>query len=353
MKRILLHVIFWIAYTLQDAVLEFIWMSPSLSKFSEDARWWMSALTSAVLLIPKLIFTYFVMYVTAPRILQGKGSLAWNILQVAVVWFICIVIYRGLFFYYINPVIFNGVLSSKPILNMGGVLLAIMSMGFVSGMAVSLKLFRSQLASKEREKNLLKEKLETELKFLRNQTNPHFLFNTLNNIYALARKKSDDTPEVVMKLSKLLRFMLYESKKDLVSMAEEVKMVDDYLELEKIRYNERLTIIFQKEIDSEAQPVAPLLLLPFIENAFKHGVSETRFDSFVHIHIRLQKGMLVFSIENNKDDNGTKTINDNIGLSNVRRQLELMYKDYNLQVLNEPALFKVHLTINLNSHAKL
>jgi LytS/YehU family sensor histidine kinase len=130
-------------------------------------------------------------------------------------------------------------------------------------------------------------------------------------------------------------------------------MIEDYLELEKIRYNERLTITFDKEIDDPSQLIAPLLLLPFIENAFKHGASETRFDSYVHIRVILQGGILNFHIENSKEENGETVIRDNIGLSNVRRQLELMYVEHLLVADNQKDRFVVHLTINLNNDASL
>lgn len=353
MKRILLHVFFWGAYALQGAVLETIWLSPSLPKFTEQQRIWAGIHTTLAMLIPKLLFTYFVLYVSIPQMLREQGRLRQIIAGIIAMWMASMLLYRIIFEYYINPIVTDNVFPERSMIHINRLLLALMDIGFVSGTAIALKLFRTQLAAKEREKNLTKEKLQTELKFLRNQTNPHFLFNTLNNIYALARKKSDDTPDVVMKLSKLLRFMLYESKKDLVSISEEIRLLDDYLELEKIRYNERLSIHFQKEIDDDEQQIAPLLLLPFIENAFKHGVSETRFDSFIHITLRLQEGQLQLEVRNTKEDNGQDTVNENIGLGNVRRQLELMYKEYNLQISNQPAVFTVYLTINLNSHAKI
>jgi LytS/YehU family sensor histidine kinase len=216
-----------------------------------------------------------------------------------------------------------------------------------------IKQIRIQLNAKETKKNLIREKLEAELKFLRNQTNPHFLFNTLNNIYALARKKSDQTPEVVMKLSKILRFMLYETKKSYINIGDEIKMLDDYIELEKIRYNGRLIIHFLKEVDNDSQPISPLLLLPFVENAFKHGASESRFESSIFIELKLQDSMLWFNIENTKESVENDDVTENIGLSNVKRQLELMYNDYHILVKNKTAFFKVDLRINLNSHAKI
>ena len=234
-----------------------------------------------------------------------------------------------------------------------GFLVALMDIGFASGAAVVIKQVRLQLRAKEKEKNLIREKLESELKFLRNQTHPHFLFNTLNNIYALARKKSDETPEAIMKLSKLLRFMLYETSKSSIKIGEEIKMLDDYIELERIRYDGRLTINFLREIDNENELFSPLLLLPFVENAFKHGASESRFESYIHIDMKLKNNILNFNIENTKENNETNELTENIGLKNVKRQLELMYKEYDMVVKNEMSLFKVCLTINLKSNAKV
>jgi LytS/YehU family sensor histidine kinase len=147
--------------------------------------------------------------------------------------------------------------------------------------------------------------------------------------------------------------MLYESRKDRIPLADEIRMIEDYLELEKIRYNQRLSIEFSKKLDDPSQDIAPLLLLPFIENAFKHGASETRFDSFIKIDVRLEKGVLYFFIENTKEDNGDMGVTENIGLSNVRRQLELMYNEHNLNVENKKDRFIVHLAVNLQSDATI
>ena len=351
MKRVLLHVLFWVAYTLQDALMEYTWTASQQAGITEQMQYLMSVHAAVIATLPKLILTYYILYVVIPQVLKER-NMVWIVFRTAIVLCITLVLYRMVFNYYIFPVIYNNTIKTAPLLKLSRLLLGLMDVGFVSATAVAFKLIRMQLSAKEREKDLVKEKLETELKYLRNQTNPHFLFNTLNNIYALARKKSDLTPEIVMKLSKLLRFMLYESGKGRITLAEEMKMMDDYLELEKIRYNNRLNIIFKKDIDNELYPVSPLLLLPFVENAFKHGVSETRFDSYIHMEIRLHQGLLTFIIENNKENEppGSK---DKIGLENVRRQLELMYKEHQLLVFNEPTVFKVVLTINLDSHAKI
>jgi sensor histidine kinase YesM len=352
MKRVLLHSTFWLVYLIQDTVLEIVWMEPALKNVPDDVQFLLAFKAAIAALVPKLLFTYFALYVAVRQIIKGNVQLRWTILQVSAAIIITIICYRIVFVYYINPVIYNNVLTKRPLLHLLGILLAIMDIGFVSGVAITLKLLRIQLTAREREKNLIKEKLEAELKFLRHQTNPHFLFNTLNNIYALARKRSEQTAEVVLRLSKLLRFMLYESKTDLITIADELKVLDDYIELEKMRYD-RLTIHFQRDIDESTQKIAPLLLLPFVENAFKHGASESRFDSFIRIQVQLQKGRLTFTIENTKENHTSGEIRDNIGLCNVRRQLELMYREYDLQLQNEPQIFTVRLYINLTSYANL
>ncbi len=352
MKRVLLHSAFWMVYLLQDTVLEIVWVGPALKSIPENVQFWMAFKAAIAAWIPKLIFTCFILYVAIPEIVKGTRKLFWVILQVIAATVVTIFLYRLIFVYCINPIIYSGLLKERPLLHLLSILLAVMDIGFVSGVAITLKLLRIQLTAREREKNLIKEKLEAELKFLRHQTNPHFLFNTLNNIYALARKRSEHTAEVVMRLSKLLRFILYESKSELITVADELKILDDYIALEKMRY-ERLTIHFQREIDDNSQQIAPLLLLPFVENAFKHGASESRFDSYIRIQVQLQQGRLTFTIENTKENHTSEEIRDNIGLRNVRRQLELMYRDYDLQLQNELQVFSVKLYINLNSYAQV
>jgi LytS/YehU family sensor histidine kinase len=253
--------------------------------------------------------------------------------------------------YYVDPYIYYWTGPSSSFFYPLSFPVALMDIGFVSGAAIAIKLIRQQIDRAKMEQVLMKEKLQTELKYLKNQTNPHFLFNTLNNIYALARKKSDYTAEAVMKLSKLLRFMLYDTAKPLIYISDEVKMLRDYIDLEKIRYSDRLALDFAVEIDDEKQQIAPLLLLPFVENAFKHGASESRFDSFIRIKILLENDILKLTVENTKEATRTDTQASTIGLSNVRRQLELLYSDYDLQVRNEAAIFTIVLTINLSSYA--
>jgi two-component system, LytTR family, sensor kinase len=209
---------------------------------------------------------------------------------------------------------------------------------------------------KNAEKKLRIEKQEAELNFLRSQTNPHFLFNTLNNIYALSRDKSDLAPESILRLSKILRFMLYETSSNYIAIEQELKIISDYIALEKLRYDDSLCINFNHDIEDMKQALPPLLLIPLVENAFKHGVSETRYQPFIDIHLSVNKRQLLFWVKNSAEQNpaqpgSTAAIKESIGLSNLRRQLELQYKDFSLSVEQQQPVFTATLKINLSSHA--
>jgi two-component system, LytTR family, sensor kinase len=195
------------------------------------------------------------------------------------------------------------------------------------------------------------EKQQAELSYLRSQTNPHFLFNTLNNIYSLARDKSDQAPESILRLSKILRFMLYETAGAYISIEQELKIISDYIALEKLRYDESLRINFNYDVEDMKQAIPPLLLIPLVENAFKHGVSETRHGPFVDIHLSVNKRQLTFVVKNSAEEmQKDGQLKENIGLSNLRRQLELLYTDHNLSIRRDQNIFIAELKINLGSH---
>lgn len=195
------------------------------------------------------------------------------------------------------------------------------------------------------------EKQAAELGYLKSQTNPHFLFNTLNNIYSLARDKSDLAPESIMRLSKILRYMLYEAGGPYVAIEQELRIISDYISLEQLRYDETLTVNFNYDVEDMKQALPPLLLIPLVENAFKHGVSETRHRPFVDIHLSLVKRQLSFLVRNSTEETpGNGNVKENIGLSNLRRQLELLYTDYKMDVKQRSSEFSATLKIDLASH---
>ena len=204
---------------------------------------------------------------------------------------------------------------------------------------------------RQAEQQLRIEKQEAELNYLRSQTNPHFLFNTLNNIYSLARDKSDLAAESILRLSKILRFMLYETGGKYIAVEQELQIIRDYIDLEKLRYDDSLVVNFNYDIEDMKQALPPLLLIPLVENAFKHGVSETRNQPFVDVHLSVRKKILSFTVRNSSDaSSGGSTVKENIGLSNLRRQLELLYGEYDLVVQPAGFSFTATLKINLASH---
>jgi len=195
------------------------------------------------------------------------------------------------------------------------------------------------------------EKQEAELNYLRSQTNPHFLFNTLNNIYSLAKDKSDLAPKSIMQLSKLLRYMLYETNADHIAIEQEIKIINDYIDLEKLRYDDSLKVDFHYEVEDMKQDIQPLLLIPLVENAFKHGVSETRNQPFVNIQLNIKDKQLDFKVRNSKENKPQEVSEkETIGLPNLQRQLELIYKDFQLSSEITEKEFLTFLKINLDSH---
>lgn len=180
------------------------------------------------------------------------------------------------------------------------------------------------------------QKKTAELTALKHQLNPHFLFNTLNNVYALAVKKSDKTPEVIGKLSDILDYILYRCNDDYVPLAKEVELIENYLTLEKIRYGKRVAITFKPTFEPDAK-IAPLLLLTFVENAFKHGVSQEIGQATIDIELQAQGKDIAFRIKNSIPGNAPQDeeAKPAIGLKNVRKQLELLYPNAHRLRLDE------------------
>ena len=350
MKRVLQHIAFWTVYMVQDVLLIFLVNTTRMYPAMENNLLF-SVEHAFLLLLPKLIFTYFILYVALKKIIEEGFGRKWSLYS-AVALVFSILLYRAILVLVVDPHIYGFEDDSARFLYPLGFPVALMDIGFVSGAGIAIKQLRQQLSRTKMQQLLVQEKLETELKYLRNQMNPHFLFNTLNNIYGLARKQSVDTPDAIMKLSKLLRFMLYDSAKPFITIGEETRLLEDYIDLEKMRYGSKLTLRFLKEIKDEKEKISPLLLLPFVENAFKHGASDSRHASFIDLELQLQDGILKFMVKNTKENNVSQCENTNIGMQNVRRQLELLYKEYDMQVINEKSVFIVLLTINLESYAK-
>ena len=292
----------------------------------------------------KAIPFYFLFYFLIPKYFREGRYILMSIYFIGII-VLCLLGYRSL----VAPVseIMYGETPSFNVYSLRRFMYSLTDLIPALGLASTIKLMKGRIASEQKEKALEKEKLESELNFLKAQTNPHFLFNTLNNLYGLARKNDSNTATSIMKLSNIMRYILQECSESSISVESEIKIIEDYIELEKLRYDDRLTVRFKKEVDQYQQEIAPLILLPFVENAFKHGASESRFDSYIYIDLELVNGQLKFRVRNTCDgDNGV--VKEGIGLKNIKRQLELIYgNDHDLQIYSEQDAFIIELSIEL------
>lgn len=225
----------------------------------------------------------------------------------------------------------------------------------ISALSSLIRVPMDWLRIQSEKKELVTRNIETELQGLKNQINPHFLFNTLNNLYALTLKKSDRAPEVVLKLSDMMRYMLYECNEPMISIEQEIRYIRNYIELEKLRYSSHTDISLEVDERLLQYKVAPLLLIPFVENSFKHGMQSSIDHSYIHIHAILQNEHLVFTVVNSKPQvspgQAITKPQGGVGLSNAKRRLELIYPlRYNLEIQAAPDAFKIVLTIDLKTY---
>jgi sensor histidine kinase YesM len=209
---------------------------------------------------------------------------------------------------------------------------------------MSVKLLLHYRKSKENYEKLQKEKVAAELRFLKAQLNPHFLFNTLNNLYFLTNEKSDRAPSAVLHLSEILDYVLHTSRVDFIPLEQEWKQVQNYIALESLRYEDRLTVSSKLEGNPEEKKIAPMILLNLVENAFKHGVMGMKGNSWIEIRLSVTDHVVDINIANSQR---ARQAGHGIGLKNLHDQLRLIYQNnYKLKVSdNQPDQFAVNLTI--------
>ncbi|WP_340113012.1 sensor histidine kinase [Maribellus mangrovi] len=196
------------------------------------------------------------------------------------------------------------------------------------------------------------EKQKAELKALQTQINPHFLFNSLNSIYSLSRKSSKQVPDKIVQLSDLLRHIIYDSERDFIPLEKEIRMIRNYIELQNLRTSETRRISFELEGDLSGKSIAPMVILPFIENSFKHGLKGGADNAFVNIRIKTFSKSLNLEIENSKGKAiEPESMNRGIGVENVKKRLDLIYPGrHKLKIKDESESFKVHLRIELTEN---
>jgi LytS/YehU family sensor histidine kinase len=240
------------------------------------------------------------------------------------------------------------------LLSIGFLIRTAMAITYTTAITMSLKLVKHWYEKERLTKELEKLNTETELKYLKSQINPHFLFNSLNSIYSLALQKSDLAPDLILKLSDILRYILYEGSEKKVSLTQELKYLKSYLELEKVRHGSRMNLDLEIEGDTDALEIAPMLLIPFVENSFKHGLMKDKANGYVKVRVKTNNQDLHFSIANSKPRTGSMVsqkvgYQGGIGLKNVKKRLNLLYPmKHSLNVGGTENEFKVELDIKLN-----
>ncbi|PCJ94807.1 MAG: histidine kinase [Flavobacteriaceae bacterium] len=193
--------------------------------------------------------------------------------------------------------------------------------------------------------NLKNEKTKTELMHLQSQVNPHFFFNMLNNLYGLVEKDSKKAQELILKLSDMMRYSIYNGQKDTVAINEEVAYLKNYIALHKMRYHKKIDVLFTLHVQDETFKIMPLLFIILLENAFKHGVENLREHAYVHINMTVTENTVHFDIENNFEPT-EETTSPGIGLKNLKRRLELVYpKNHSLSFTQTKEIYKALLTI--------
>jgi len=336
-KKISGHIIFWISYYVYDG--------PIASSIESDPSLQIQA--AAISLPVKIIATYFTIYLIRQiyndnrpgrfRLYLGLSILFFGILQ------------RVVSYKVIYPSIYPQGFS-HPLFYAPKIIMEIFGIYSVAAIACIIYFIRQWYINQREKQALQNERLQAELKYLKAQVHPHFLFNTLNNLYSLTITDPQKAPEVVYKLSQLMSYMLYDSNKPFVPLQMEIEYIQNYITLEKIRYQDRLDISLNLLGDLQDIEIAPLLILPFVENSFKHGFINDTGKVWIHIHILKNDDKLIIKVENSKgrSDNGeTASLNGGIGLANVRKRLDLIYKNqYDLQLVNEDT-FLVILKIDI------
>lgn len=333
--RIALHTFFWIC-----AWLFFFFY---YKRYSEVNQYTFAA--SLINLLPAIATVYTFNYYLIPKFLLRN-----NLKKFIALAFVAIVMF---FYFQLLLTLFLVVrllyAESGIFPEMIDVVMLFFNMFFVVFIAIAIKFYKRWSEKDYREQRIQKEKVETELQMLKTQINPHFLFNTLNSIYVLAMKKSEQTANTVMKLSDILDYILYKVNTPEIAISDEIKIIENYIELEKIRYGNRIELKFTVDFQSKNIQIPPMLIIPFIENAFKHGVAKSIEKSWITISIEETNRMLEIKVSNSRSQSAIKAKNGGIGLVNVKKRLDILFNDlHNLDITEKNNRYDVFLSIPLN-----
>ncbi|WP_345951587.1 histidine kinase [Mucilaginibacter sp. PAMB04274] len=354
--RLSRHWCFWLLWFLFQLMLYSFSPSPALQRQPFLHRLIITSPETLMYLIPSIFLAYTLMYLVIPKLVL-PGKYAWATLSAIVLVFLTAALSAALsmtvidYIRHLNADKISPIIAREPhpafYVQFGVALLAGLRGSItVGGVAAAIKLMKCFYERQQAALMLEKEKANAELQMLKAQLHPHFLFNTLNNIYSFTQEVSEKASGMIMGLSQLLRYILYDCSQPLVPLDKELKMIKDYFALESARYDQGLDISVQMPKATD-HFIAPLMLLPFIENAFKHGASQVTESPWISLTISLDNDELSMKLINGQPVNG-KNLNPGIGIANVRKRLELLYPGQHELVINdEEEMYIVNLRITL------
>ncbi|MBB4807905.1 sensor histidine kinase YesM [Chryseobacterium defluvii] len=336
------HIYFWIFYFLFEINAELAYLTEALKplSLSKPVLLYYSALSEFCFLFSEIPCFYIILAIVDGKF--GIFNTVWKKVMASVVMIILgTILFRIICHDFVYPVIY-GIPEDIPRFSQFGIFNAVMNIIFAVALGFGFEKFRQQLELQKHLNDIKTEKYNNEIKFLKAQINPHFLFNTLNNIYGLSLKKADETPDIIMKLSKIMRFNIYESYHN-IALSRDIENLKDFIDIQKLRHK-NLELKFIEEIDNPSQEISPLILLQFVENAFKHGASESIKSSYIHIDLKLKDEILTYKVENSKEVNPLKDTTG-IGMNNIKRQLEILYPGHILEIDSQKEKYSVVLKI--------
>jgi sensor histidine kinase YesM len=312
-KRWVYHPLFWIFYYFLIVVLFY-----SLTRIQSTSFY----LQLIPFLVCDMVLVYINIYILVPRLLLKKKYLEYIFLLVIGIVAVgsSIIGIERLYVHLGYPGY-----QDASVFNFPNLFIRCFEQVYLIGITASIKLAKDWMRNQQLMKEKEKQYLEAELNFLKTQIQPHFFFNTLNNLYSLTLKKSDQAPEIVLKLSDLMSYMLYESNAPQVPLKKEIEYLQNYLEVEKLRFSQRLTVSFKVEGETSHLTIPPMIMILFVENSFKHGVKNNLQEVDIEISLEVDDKFLYFKVANPVSEYAVAKTNSGIGLKNVRRRLELLY----------------------------
>jgi len=337
-RFVLLHLSFWCVY------LSFFLYQISSRRQDWDISWGRVWTIAAIQFTFTILITYLNYFFFLPRFLKNK-QLGRYLLEFSVPFALIITLRIQVERWIIDGYTRTERYLYSPRFVVQVVIITLFIVIFV-GM---LRFARDWFALESKKKEMENEKLTAELRFLKAQINPHFLFNTLNNLYYLAFTQSPNTTEVIAKLSQMMRYMIYDSNHPRVLLSKEIEYMENYISLEKLRLNDQIPIRFEVHGDPGQVLIAPLILITFLENAFKHGVSNNFAKAWVDVQLTINGRECIYTVENSKlPQQALKEGKSGIGLQNVRRRLDLSYPDtYTLKISDQPDQYRIELKLNI------